>query len=103
MFSATMTQDVDLLINDFFNNPKKISIAISGTPLKNISQQSYLIPNFYTKINLFLFQKHIHLNLIQFMVRAGLVNGKLKVNLKNQLYLYLIIMVKIFINSKKVN
>ncbi len=52
MFSATMTQDVDLLINDFFNNPKKISIAISGTPLKNISQQSYLIPNFYTKINL---------------------------------------------------
>ncbi len=52
MFSATMTDDVDVLINDFFKGPKNISIAVSGTPLDNISQSCYSVPNFYTKINL---------------------------------------------------
>ncbi len=52
MFSATMTQDVDLLINDFFISPERISIAVSGTPLENIEQQRYAVPNFYTKVNL---------------------------------------------------
>ncbi len=52
MFSATMTDDVDALITDFFKAPEKISIAVSGTPLDNISQRSYDVPNFYTKVNL---------------------------------------------------
>lgn len=52
MFSATMTQDVDELINDFFKNPKKVSVALSGTPLDNIAQTSYQVSNFYTKANL---------------------------------------------------
>ena len=52
LFSATMTQDVDELINEFFRNPKKIEIAISGTPLDNIKQESYNVVNFYTKVNL---------------------------------------------------
>ena len=52
MFSATMTQDVDVLINDFFIKPKRVSIAVSGTPLDNISQTRYNVPNFYTKVNL---------------------------------------------------
>ena len=52
MFSATMTQDVDELITDFFINPTKISIAVSGTPLENIKQVRYDVPNFYTKVNL---------------------------------------------------
>ncbi|GAA4945496.1 DEAD/DEAH box helicase [Algibacter agarivorans] len=52
MFSATMTQDVDLLINDFFKSPERVSIAVSGTPLENISQQRFNVPNFYTKVNL---------------------------------------------------
>lgn len=52
LFSATMTEDVDALIYDFFKNPKKISIAVSGTPLDNIQQVSYNIPNFFTKVNL---------------------------------------------------
>ena len=52
LFSATMTEDVDALIYDFFKNPKKISIAVSGTPLDNIEQVSYNIPNFFTKVNL---------------------------------------------------
>lgn len=52
MFSATMTKDVDTLISDYFINPQRISIAVSGTPLDNISQQRYNVPNFYTKVNL---------------------------------------------------
>ncbi|MFC0604453.1 DEAD/DEAH box helicase [Winogradskyella pulchriflava] len=52
MFSATMTKDVDDLITDFFINPSKISIAVSGTPLENIKQVRYDVPNFYTKVNL---------------------------------------------------
>ncbi len=52
MFSATMTEDVDVLIDDFFFAPVKISIAVSGTPLDNIAQQCYQAPNFYTKVNL---------------------------------------------------
>lgn len=52
MFSATMTNEVSALINDYFAQPKKVSIAVSGTPLDNISQTSYAVPNFHTKINL---------------------------------------------------
>lgn len=52
LFSATMTEDVDALIDDFFKNPEKISVAVSGTPLDNIEQVSYNIPNFFTKVNL---------------------------------------------------
>jgi len=52
MFSATMTEDIDVLIDNYFIKPKKISIAVSGTPLNNISQECYRVKNFYTKLNL---------------------------------------------------
>jgi ATP-dependent RNA helicase RhlE len=52
MFSATMTEEVDKLINDYFITPQKVTVAISGTPLENISQSCYQVPNFYTKVNL---------------------------------------------------
>jgi ATP-dependent RNA helicase RhlE len=52
MFSATMTHDVDIIISEFFKSPERVSIAVSGTPLDNISQKRYNAPNFYTKVNL---------------------------------------------------
>ncbi len=52
MFSATMTSEVEELINEFFIAPEFISIELSGTPLDNIEQTSYSVPNFYTKANL---------------------------------------------------
>ncbi len=52
LFSATMTEDVDALIDNFFIKPEKICIAVSGTPLNNIAQTSYPVKNFYTKANL---------------------------------------------------
>ncbi len=52
MFSATMTDDVIRLIEEEFNNPENIEAAPSGTPLDNIKQIAYRVPNFNTKINL---------------------------------------------------
>ncbi|CAM3413350.1 DEAD/DEAH box helicase [Aequorivita lipolytica] len=52
MFSATMTEDVNVFIHDFFIVPTTVSVAVSGTPLENISQFAYAVPNFYTKANL---------------------------------------------------
>lgn len=52
LFSATMTDEVDAVLNDFFDFPEEVSLAASGTPLENIKQITYQVPNFNTKINL---------------------------------------------------
>jgi len=52
LFSATMTTYVDGLIDDFLINPVKKTISISGTPLDNIKQEKYAVPNFYSKTSL---------------------------------------------------
>ena len=52
LFSATMTDEVDAILNDFFDFPEEVSLAASGTPLENIVQITYKVPNFNTKINL---------------------------------------------------
>lgn len=52
MFSATLSEDVDTIIDTFFDNPERIEAAPSGTPLEQISQSLYTVPNFNTKLNL---------------------------------------------------
>jgi ATP-dependent RNA helicase RhlE len=52
LFSATMTEEVDELINTFFNNPALIEIVRAGTPLERIVQHAYEVANFHTKLNL---------------------------------------------------
>ncbi len=52
LFSATITEDVENLLQLYFNNPVKIEAAPTGTPLENIQQYAYEAPNFYTKVNL---------------------------------------------------
>ncbi|SDC05728.1 DEAD/DEAH box helicase [Williamwhitmania taraxaci] len=51
MFSATLSEDVSNLINTFFSEPERIEVAPHGTPLEQIIQRAYHVPNFYTKIN----------------------------------------------------
>lgn len=52
LFSATMTDDVDELLEEYFDFPEEVSLAPSGTPLENIEQKGYHVPNFNTKLNL---------------------------------------------------
>lgn len=52
MFSATLTPDVELLINDTFSNPEKIEVTPHGTPIEKIIQKVFHVPNFHTKVNL---------------------------------------------------
>ena len=52
LFSATMTNYINELMNDFLINPIKKTISISGTPLDTIEQECYAVTNFYTKVNL---------------------------------------------------
>lgn len=52
MFSATLTEEVEMFINNHFNNPIKIEAAPTGTPLDSIEQSAYEVPNFNTKVNL---------------------------------------------------
>ncbi len=52
LFSATLTDEVEDLLDTFFNFPKRIEATPVGTPLDNISQTAYHVPNFNTKVNL---------------------------------------------------
>lgn len=52
MFSATIIEEVEQIITTFFNTPQRIEAAPAGTPLENIAQSAYEVPNFNTKINL---------------------------------------------------
>ncbi len=52
MFSATVTEDVEQLIKQWFYDPIRVEVAATGTPLEKIFQTGYIVPNFYTKLNL---------------------------------------------------
>jgi len=52
LFSATMTEEVDELLEEYFDYPQEVSLAPSGTPLEQISQYVYSVPNFLTKLNI---------------------------------------------------
>lgn len=52
LFSATMTDEVDAVLEDYFDYPEEVSLVPSGTPLEKIKQIKYSVPNFNTKINL---------------------------------------------------
>lgn len=52
LFSATMTEEVDDMLEDYFDFPEEVSLAPSGTPLESIRQITYAVPNFNTKIEL---------------------------------------------------
>jgi ATP-dependent RNA helicase RhlE len=52
LFSATITEEVEALMQTYFNDPVRIEAARTGTPLENIEQIGYAVPNFNTKVNL---------------------------------------------------
>jgi ATP-dependent RNA helicase RhlE len=52
LFSATLLEDVDELLDVYFNEPVRIEAAPAGTPVEGIDQSLYKVPNFYTKVAL---------------------------------------------------
>ena len=52
LFSATITDEVESLMNDYFTEPERIEAAPTGSPVENIIQTAYDVPNFNTKVNL---------------------------------------------------
>ncbi|XZF16385.1 DEAD/DEAH box helicase [Chitinophagaceae bacterium MMS25-I14] len=70
LYSATITEDVEMLLGTFFNDPARVEAAPAGTPLENIDQSVYHVPNFYTKVNLLklLLQKHEEMNKVLIFV-----------------------------------
>ena len=58
MFSATLPEEVDTLIKEYFLRPRKIEIVPAGTPLEKIRQIAIPIPNYKTKVNYLLHELH---------------------------------------------
>jgi ATP-dependent RNA helicase RhlE len=52
LFSATLIEEVETFMNAYFNDPVRLEAAPAGTPVENIEQAIYEVPNFYTKVNL---------------------------------------------------
>ena len=52
LFSATLNEDVEDMINKHFKQPVYVELISRGTPLEKIIQQYYAVPNFYSKVNL---------------------------------------------------
>ncbi len=52
LFSATLDEDVEKLIENYFYQPHYVELVTRGTPIDKIIQQAYHVPNFFTKINL---------------------------------------------------
>lgn len=60
MFSATISDELKDLVHDFFIDPIEIEAAPTGTPLENIKQMGFKVPNFYTKVNFLQFLLKMH-------------------------------------------
>lgn len=52
LFSATLDEDVERLIDQYFIKPEYVELVARGTPIEKIVQKGYDVPNFYTKVNL---------------------------------------------------
>ncbi len=52
LFSATLDEEVEKIIETYFITPQYLELIARGTPLDKIAQSAYKVPNFYTKVNL---------------------------------------------------
>ena len=71
LFSATMTDAVDEMLNEYFAGPLEISLARSGTPLEKIAQSAIPVENFNTKLNLLIHLLKTEDNLEKILIFAN--------------------------------
>lgn len=90
LFSATMTDAVDALLNEYFAGPVEISLARSGTPLEKIAQSAVPVENFNTKLNLLIHLLKTETDLEKILIfannkkHADLIFEKLNVEFPDQ-------------------
>ena len=79
MFSATLTEEINILITNSFPHSLKIEIEPHGTPLSKIIQMAYHVPNFNTKVNLleFLLRKNEDISKVLVFVKTKKMADKL--------------------------
>lgn len=51
LFSATLNEEAEALINQYFREPIYLELNQRGSAIEEIKQLAYAIPNFYSKIN----------------------------------------------------
>ena len=91
MFSATITEEVDTLIANYFNVPTKIEAAPAGSPLANITQICYEVLNFNTKINFLEYLLTTDQSMTKVLIFAGSkrladdINNKIEVKFPDRL------------------
>ncbi|ROI14219.1 DEAD/DEAH box helicase [Epilithonimonas hominis] len=71
LFSATMTEALDEILNEYFASPIEISLARSGTPLEKIAQSAIPVDNFNTKLNLLIHLLKTEDNLEKILIFAN--------------------------------
>lgn len=52
LFTATFSSEISQLSNDFLVDPQRIEVSRQASTVKDIALGAYLLPNFYTKVNL---------------------------------------------------
>lgn len=83
LFSATLTDEVEELMQTYFNSPVKIEAAPTGTPLEKIRQTGFEVPNYNTKVNLLdhLFSSDPSMNKVLVFTATKLLADKLYVSI----------------------
>lgn len=86
LFSATITEEVELIIEEYFNAPVWVEAAPTGTPLENIEQRAFHVPNFNTKVNLLerLLQDHPDMSKVLVFVATKALADDLHERLKEK-------------------
>ena len=52
VFSATLSEEVSLFLNDYLITPVRIEAARAGLPIEKIDQTAFRVPNFLSKVEL---------------------------------------------------
>lgn len=52
LFSATFSEDVEKLVSEFLDFFEKLEVSPSATPVREVNQVAYKVPNYRTKLNL---------------------------------------------------
>lgn len=52
LFSATFPEKVEKMAEEFLAHYEKVGVAPSGTPVEQVTQKVYKVPNYRTKLNL---------------------------------------------------